>query len=73
MIHVNECNHAPNEFIGTVFLNGMEGDLYLYIDKRRASVGEGLRYCFRYGEAGAYETGAAKTLFERESNHDQNN
>ena len=55
----NDCNHAPEEFLGTVCLHGEEGDLYFYIDEKYFADGEGLRFCFRYGVGGAYMTGAA--------------
>ena len=62
----NDCNHDPDAFMGTVQLpgygNGEEGDLYIYIDKTYDAVGESFRFCFRYGELGAYETGAASAI-----------
>jgi len=48
----NECNHAPEDFFGTVRLDGVDGDLYFYTDEF-----ERVRYCFRYGPQGAYSTG----------------
>ena len=50
----NECDHALEDFFGTVRLFGKEGDLYFYTDQW-----EQIRYCFRHGEMGKYITGLA--------------
>lgn len=55
----NHCNHKPEEFYGTINVEGKEMDLYFFYSKAH----RGYEYCLRYGEDGDYFSFTVKNTF----------